>query len=167
MCKLQGPTVGFNRAGVGFYFGDLVLVSVTLQQTKIVIVMKEEIIYVVDSLGVSHPETIQKAGVSLPSLFVEGGMAGMIVITLLLVALFIAAWKAPKWVKEIGIGALVVSIFGTLLGLSQICDVIQMVGDVSPAVLCGGLKVAFIPTFYGLIVFFISLVIRVVQKPRI
>ena len=129
--------------------------------------MKEEIMYVVDSLGLAHPETYTRPGFSIARVFVEGGMGMMIIITLFLIGLFIAAWKAPKWVKEIGIGALVVSIFGTLLGLSQICDVIQMVGDVSPAVLCGGLKVAFIPTFYGLIVFFISLVIRVVQKPRI
>ena len=129
--------------------------------------MKEEIMYVVDSLGVAHPETYTRPGFSIARVFVEGGMGMMIIITLFLIGLFIAAWKAPKWVKEIGIGALVVSIFGTLLGLSQICDVIQMVGDVSPAVLCGGLKVALIHTFYGLIVFFISLVIRVVQKPRI
>lgn len=129
--------------------------------------MKEEIVYVVDSLGVAQPETYTRPGFSIARVFVEGGMGMMIIITLFLIGLFIAAWKAPKWVKEIGIGALVVSIFGTLLGLSQICDVIQMVGDVSPAVLCGGLKVALIPTFYGLIVFFISLVIRVVQKPRI
>ena len=129
--------------------------------------MKEEIMYVVDSLGVAHPETYTRPGFSIARVFVEGGMGMMIIITLFLIGLFIAAWKAPKWVKEIGIGALVVSIFDTLLGLSQICDVIQMVGDVSPAVLCGGLKVALIPTFYGLIVFFISLVIRVVQKPRI
>ena len=129
--------------------------------------MKEEIMYVVDSLGVARPETYTRPDFSIARVFVEGGMGMMIIITLFLIGLFIAAWKAPKWVKEIGIGALVVSIFGTLLGLSQICDVIQMVGDVSPAVLCGGLKVASIPTFYGLIVYFLSLVIRVIQKPRI
>ena len=42
-----------------------------------------------------------------------------------------------------------------------------MFGDVSTAVLCGGLKVTLIPTFYGLIVYFLSLIIRVIQKPRI
>ena len=76
-------------------------------------------------------------------------------------------WKAPRWVKEIGIGALVVSAFATLLGLLQVFDVLQRFGDVSTAVLCGGLKVLMIPFFYGLIVYFISLVIRVIQKPRI
>ena len=129
--------------------------------------MKEEIMYVVDSLGVSHPETIERPGWSLATIFVEGGLGFMIVISLFLIALFIAAWKAPRWVKEIGIGALVFAIFGTLLGLRQMLNALQMFGDVSTAVLCGGLKVTMIPTFYGLIVYFISLVIRVIQKPRI
>jgi len=129
--------------------------------------MKEEIIYVVDSLGVSHQETIERAGDPVTNLFLEGGLAGMIAITLLLVGLLLAAWKAPKWVKEIGIGALVVGIFWTLRGLSQMLGVLQMFGDVSPAIVCGGLKVTLIATSYGLIVYFISLIIRVIQKPRI
>ena len=129
--------------------------------------MKEEIYYVVDSLGVSHQETIERASVSIPQLFVEGGLVWMIGISLFLIALFIAAWKAPRWVKEIGIGALVFAIFGTLLGLAQVFDAIQMFGDISPAVICGGLKVTLIPTFYGFIVYFVSLIIRVIQKPRI
>ncbi len=129
--------------------------------------MKEEVIYVVDSLGVSHPETIEKASVSLPHLFVEGGLGYMIVISLFLIALLIAAWKAPRWVKEIGIGALVFSVFATLLGLSQIFDLVQTFGEVSFPVLAGGLKVTLITTFYGLIVYFLSLVIRVIHKPRI
>ena len=129
--------------------------------------MKEEIYYVVDSLGVSHEEVIERAHVTLPQLFVEGGLYWMIGISLFLIALFIAAWKAPRWVREIGIGALVFAFFGTLLGLAQVLDAMQMFGDISTAVLCGGLKVTLIPTFYGLIVYFISLIIRVIQKPRI
>ena len=129
--------------------------------------MKEEIYYVLDSLGVTHQEVVERAGVSLPQLFVEGGLGWMIGISLFLIALLIAAWKAPRWVKEIGIGALVYAIFGTLLGILQVLDVMQRFGDISPAVLCGGLKVTLIPTFYGLIVFFLSLVIRVIHKPRI
>lgn len=129
--------------------------------------MKEEIMYVVDSLGVKHMETFERPDWSISRFFVEGGMGGMIVITILFIALLIAAWKAPKWVKEIGIGALVVSIFFTLRGLSQICDVVQMMGDVAPSILCGGLKVTLIPTFYGLVIYFVSLIIRIIQKPRI
>ena len=129
--------------------------------------MKEEVYYVVDSLGVTHPETIEKARVSIGQLFVEGGLGFMIIISVFLILLFLAAWKAPRWGKEIGIGALVVSAFGSLLGLLQVFDALQRFGDVPTSVLCGGLKVLMIPFFYGLIVYFISLVIRIIQKPRI
>ena len=129
--------------------------------------ISEETYYVVDSLGVAHPETIERARVTLPQLFVEGGLGWMIGISLFLIALFIAAWKAPRWVREIGIGALVFAIYGTLLGILQVLDALQAFGDVGLAVICGGLKVTLIPTFYGLIVYFIYLIIRVIQKPRI
>ena len=35
--------------------------------------------------------------------FIEGGIGFMSVLTVLLVAIFFAAWKAPRWVKEIGL----------------------------------------------------------------
>ena len=129
--------------------------------------MKEETYYVVDSLGVSHPVTVETADWSVSQFFVEGGVPGMIVLTLLLIALFLAAWKAPGWVREIGLGALVASVFWTLLGLFQMFGAIQMLGDVSFPVICGGLRMAMISTFYGLIIYFISLLIRIIQKPRI
>ena len=124
--------------------------------------MKEEVMYVVDSLGVAQPEVIERAQWSLARYFIEGGPTGMIVITLLL-----AAWKAPRWVKEIGIAALTVSVFWTVYGFYQIFDVLQVIGDVSPEIVCGGCKVALIGILYGLIVYFLSLIIRVIQKPRI
>jgi hypothetical protein len=129
--------------------------------------MKQEIMIVCDSLGVEHQEFYDAPSFSIPQLFVMGGLGGMIIITVLLIALLLAAWKAPRWVKEIGIGALVVSIFWTLLGLINMCDAIQMAGDVAPVILAAGFKVTMIPICYGLIVYFISLVLRVIQKPRI
>ena len=101
------------------------------------------------------------------TLFISGGPAGMITITLLLISLFFAAWKAPRWVKEIGIGALVFSLFWSLMGLTNMCDAVQMTGDASPVILFAGFKVVLIPIIYGLIVFFLSLVLRIIQKPRI
>ena len=104
---------------------------------------------------------------NLFTLFVSGGPVGMIIITLLFIALFFAAWKAPAWVKEIGIAALVVGIFWTILGQLQIADYLSGQDDVATNILAGGIKVSLIPVLYGLIVYFVSLVIRVVQKPRI
>ena len=88
--------------------------------------MKEEIYYVVDSLGVANQEVIERPAMSIARLYVEGGA-----------------------------------------GFMTIIDVVHMIGDVSLPVICGGLKVTLITTFYGLIVYFISLIIRVIQKPRI
>ena len=129
--------------------------------------MKEEIIYELDSLGVGHPVVHEIPSEPITHFFVEGGLPGMIAITLLLIALLIAAWKAPRWVKEIGIAAVVVSVLWNMAGLYQALGAIQMAGDISPAVVCGGLKVSMISTFYGLIVYFISLIIRIIHKPRI
>ena len=91
----------------------------------------------------------------------------MAIITLFFIGLFFAAWKAPAWVKEIGLAALVVGIFGTLLGYFQIADFLSGHDDLATNILAGGIKVATIPILYGLIVYFVSLILRVLHKPRI
>ena len=101
------------------------------------------------------------------TLFISGGPVGMIIITLLFIGLFFAAWKAPAWVKEIGIAALVVGIFWTLLGQMQIADFLAGHDDVASNIIAGGIKVSLIPILYGLIVYFVSLILRVIHKPRI
>ena len=104
---------------------------------------------------------------NLFSLFVSGGPVGMIIITLLFIALFFAAWKAPAWVKEIGIAALVVGIFWTLCAFLQIADFLAGNNDVEFSIIAGGFKVGLVPVLYGLIVYFVSLILRVIHKPRI
>ena len=39
--------------------------------------------------------------------------------------------------------------------------------DISNGVLAGGFRVALIPLLYGLLIYAVSLVIRMLQKPRI
>ncbi len=104
---------------------------------------------------------------NLFTFFISGGPVGMIIITLLFIGLFFAAWKAPAWVKEIGIAALVVGIFWSLLGQLQIADFMSGHDDVANNIVAGGIKVSLIPVLYGLIVYFVSLIIRVIQKSRI
>ena len=41
---------------------------------------------------------------------------------------------------------------GTVIGMVQAFDKIQQVGDISPTVVAGGMKVALITTIFGLIV---------------
>ena len=100
-------------------------------------------------------------------LFASGGYGFMTIISLLLIAVFFAAWKAPAWVKEIGLIAFACGFMFTLIGFMQAADVIRELGDVSPNVIWGGVKVALIPVVYGIIVYIISLVIRIVRKPKI
>ena len=91
----------------------------------------------------------------------------MSLLTVELICLLFAAWKAPAWVKEIGLMALVTGIFYQMLGLFQALDVIQQVGDISLSLVAGGFKVSFISIMYGMLIYVVSLVIRMVQKPRI
>ena len=134
-------------------------------------IIHEEILTPVnlDSLARANPGILveYEHHFSLVDSFVNAGLGGMIIITLLLIALLVAAWKAPRWVKEIGIGALVFGIFWALLGMYQASDVFQITGDVSPVILFGALKLVLIPLIYGLIIYFISLIIRIIHKPRI
>ena len=112
-------------------------------------------------------------------LFIQGGAGIMTVLTVLLVAIFFAAWKAPRWIKEIGTFALVFGFLTLLIGLYQMFEALQQVATdigegvtgvfdlISPGVLFGGLKIALIPVFYGIIIYLISLVVSVIKKPRL
>jgi len=100
-------------------------------------------------------------------LFTSGGWLGMAVLTLLLVLVLFAAWKAPAWVKEVGIMALVVGFLWALAGVYQMQGVLQKMSDVDMSVVQGGYKVSLIPVMYGLLIYLVSLIIRVAQKPRI
>ena len=102
------------------------------------------------------------------TLFVSGGPVGMCIITLLLIGLFFAAWKAPAWIKEIGLAALAFSLIWTLAGFIQMAGVLQAEPEwVSPNVIWAGVKVGLVPAIYGLIVYLVSLILRVIKKPRI
>lgn len=107
-----------------------------------------------------------------------GGLGFMSILTLLLAGVFFAAWKAPRWVKEIGIFALVFGFLARLIGYIQMYSVLGELGTgdtvyenlfdmVSPGVLFNGLKINMIPLIYGIIIYLVSLIVRVIQKPRI
>ena len=112
-------------------------------------------------------------------LFIQGGPVFMTILTVLLVAIFFAAWKAPRWIKEIGSFALVFGFLTLLIGIYQMFEALQQVamdiGEgvtgvfdlISPGVLFGGLKIALIPVFYGIIIYLISLVVCLIKKPRL
>jgi len=101
------------------------------------------------------------------TLFVEGGIIGMTVLTIILLALLLAAWKAPAWVKEIGIIALVVGVIWALLGLFIAAADIVAARETQQFIIWAGIKVIIIAPMYGLLIHLVSLIIRIIQKPRI
>lgn len=105
-------------------------------------------------------------------LYRQGGIEWMTPITLCLIALLFAAWKAPRWVRELGLLALVFGMFSMLIGFYYIADAIhaqniEIGRDLSSIVLFSALRVALIAPLYGLIVYALSLVVRIALKPRI
>lgn len=88
------------------------------------------------------------------------------ILTILLMLIFLSAWKAPRWVRPIGSIALgfcaLYYIYTFLLGL---CD-ISKAGDISPNVMAGGMKSMNLLVMYVLLIYFVSRVISFIQKPN-
>lgn len=91
----------------------------------------------------------------------------MSVLTVLLVLMLLAAWKAPAWVKEIGLAALAFGVLYQMAGITQLLGVLQDNPEIEFGIICGGLKVSFTPALYGIAIYIVSLILRIVQKPRI
>ncbi|WP_158584303.1 MotA/TolQ/ExbB proton channel family protein [Reichenbachiella sp. MSK19-1] len=100
-------------------------------------------------------------------LFYMGGSLFMGVLTLLLmgivaitIAQFIALFNGKavdvSWVKSIGLFALVFGVLGQFIGLYSAFQSIEQVGQVSQALLAGGLKVSSITSMYGIAICLIS-----------
>ena len=100
-------------------------------------------------------------------LFIEGGVIYMTILTLMFIALFLAAWKAPAWVKEIGKMAAVLGVIAALIGFIVAASDVAAADGISQGIIWGGLRLVFIAPLYGLLIYFVSLIIRMVQKPRI
>ncbi|HET6527576.1 MAG TPA: MotA/TolQ/ExbB proton channel family protein [Balneolaceae bacterium] len=64
-----------------------------------------------------------------------------------------------KYIKSVGLFALVFGLFGQLMGLYQMFSVIEVAGAISPAIVAGGLKVTMISALYGVLIFLISYIV--------
>lgn len=60
------------------------------------------------------------------------------------------------YIKSVGLFGLIFGILGQLIGLYQAFGAIQQMGEVSPAILAGGLKVSMISALYGFVIFIIA-----------
>lgn len=105
---------------------------------------------------------------TLADLYMEGDWVCMTLMTLCLVAMLFAAWKAPNWIEELGKLALLIGSFYLMFGLYSLFDLVQSCGiDISFPILCSGLRVALIAPMYGMLIYGVSLVLRIALKPRI
>lgn len=87
------------------------------------------------------------------------------ILTILLVLIFLSAWKAPRWVRPIGSIALgFCALYYIYMYLLALCD-IWKAGDISPTVMVGGMKSMNLLVMYGLLIYFVSHVISFIQKP--
>ncbi len=99
-------------------------------------------------------------------LFVGGGVLWMTILTLELVGLLLAAFKAPRWVSSIGSIALCTGLLNTFLGLFNLFTVLQMAGDISPTLIFGGCRSTLIGIIYGISIYVISRIVKIVLSPR-
>ena len=99
-------------------------------------------------------------------LYVEGSVAWMTPITLALVGVLIAIWKAPNWVRELGLLGLSLGLLSWMVGFCQAFVDIMKAGDISMGVVCGGIKVSLIAPMYGILVYLVSVVANMIQSPR-
>lgn len=64
-----------------------------------------------------------------------------------------------KYVKSIGLFTMITGILGQLIGLMDAFGAIEEMGDISPAIMAGGLKISMITTLTGIIIYLISIII--------
>ena len=98
----------------------------------------------------------------------SSNVAGTCVVTLFLIALFFVAWKVPAWVKEAGLLALAVGWLWSVIGFMEMGNAImECEPDVDLYIIWAAVPSALLPAAYGTVVYIISLIIRVIRKPRI
>lgn len=92
-------------------------------------------------------------------LFMYTNLFLLIVILALLITGFVKPTTREKiitLVSSISLFALVWGFLGQMIGLIEAFDAIQAMGDISPALLAGGLKVAILSPLFGMFVFLIA-----------
>ncbi len=108
-------------------------------------------------------------------LFYEGGPLFMGILTLVFFVLIIQTvitWMQSdrknrfdtncSLIRGIGLFGLIFGILGQLIGLYEAFEAIQQIGDISPALVAGGLKISMITTLYGFVIFLIAQLIWLV-----
>jgi len=96
----------------------------------------------------------------------EGGpffMYPLFIILILLIILIVKAFlqkgsvdKTMSLISSISLFAIVWGFLGQIIGLIGAFDAIESIGEVSPAMLAGGLKIAFLAPVFGMFAFLVG-----------
>lgn len=104
-------------------------------------------------------------------LFMYTSLFFLIIIIALLIRGFIkpdTRSKTITLVSSISLFVLVWGFLGQMIGLITAFDAIEAAGDISPAMLAGGLKIAILSPLFGMVVFLIArigiIVLNLMQK---
>ena len=114
-------------------------------------------------------------------LFKMGGTLFMSIITILGISMiiysvksFIAVFvkknyngKGVNYILMYGSLAFIIGLLGQAIGMFGAFAAIQAAGDISPAIIAGGLRVSMITPLYGVIYFILSIPIWVVLREKI
>lgn len=90
----------------------------------------------------------------------------MSILTIILLGVLVSYWKFPNWTKELGILALATGVLGQIIGLYSAFKGIEQMGEVSQSMMVGGLKVSTITTMYGILIYIISVLLRLLKKVK-
>ncbi|MBQ0103765.1 MAG: hypothetical protein KBS99_06315 [Prevotellaceae bacterium] len=90
----------------------------------------------------------------------------LIIISILLIGMILCQWKQRSWVKMLGIGALAFAVLFSLYNLSMYFDDYVAFG-MSTIDIANSLRPVASTLYYGLLVYLVSLILRMVNKPRI
>ena len=90
----------------------------------------------------------------------------MCLITLMLMLIFMCAWKAPRWIKPVGSIALSLGIIRFAWGFIGLFYDVAMAGAVSPNAYAGGIPRMLFIIIYGMLVFILSRIVYLIQKSR-
>lgn len=102
---------------------------------------------------------------SLIGLFYAGGIWIMFVLTLLVICLFITAWKKPQWVMYIGILSLSLAFIYILCRVSAAGLTIKKTGRMPhPKIIGAALHHWAIPLIYAMGIFLLSLLLKMLRK---
>ena len=63
------------------------------------------------------------------------------------------------YLKSIGLFTMITGILGQLIGLMSAFKAIERVGDISPPIVVGGLKISMITTLYGILIYLFSILV--------